>query len=293
MPAPTIIDIPNFPSRLDSSTPWEDLIYTWWSGTKTALASWNAFYDWVAANTPGSIGAFGLSCASEVSITATVSLDATAFGRMHVCGGTTADYIVSLPYADGNAGKILGVRIANSCTKLVALSPHTPSLIDGAAMRVMWAGESAVLLCDGTNWIKIAGKTIPMMCKLVQTGVQSIPNAATTKTALNEYTINIGAMANVANYQVMTRRGGNYQVIGTATFDNSIPYQHYIVTDSGSWCTSVTQAGNGYSPPACGLLSLVADTPIWQTLYQTTGSAQNTYITQFPCSLSVIEVPTW
>lgn len=45
----------------------------------------------------------------------------------------------------------------------MTIDANSTELIDGQQTRIMWAGESAILLCDGTGWTKIAGKSIPML----------------------------------------------------------------------------------------------------------------------------------
>ena len=51
---------------------------------------------------------------TEVSITGTVGLSSAHFSIMHVCSGTTTDYTVTIPSPIGNAGKLIGFRMANS-----------------------------------------------------------------------------------------------------------------------------------------------------------------------------------
>lgn len=101
---------------------------------------------------------------SEVSIGAAATLTASAFGRMHVCTGTTANYTITLPSASGNAGKMIGIRMAASLSRLVTVAAAGSDLIDGQAQRVMWSGESAVLMCTGSGWTKISGVSKPLTC---------------------------------------------------------------------------------------------------------------------------------
>ncbi len=95
-----------------------------------------------------------------------IGADTAAFGKMHICSGTVADYTLTLPAAAGNAGKLIGVRMASALTKLVTVKGNAAELIDGSNTRIMWAGEAAILLCDGAGWTKISGKTIPMVSSL-------------------------------------------------------------------------------------------------------------------------------
>lgn len=100
---------------------------------------------------------------NPVAITGAGAL--ASFDTLYVCSGS-ANYTVTLPSPTSNAGKLLAVRIAPTATGLVTVAEHASETIDGAASRLMWAGESAILLTDGTNWFKIGGKTVPMTTSL-------------------------------------------------------------------------------------------------------------------------------
>ena len=114
--------------------------------------------------------------AAEISVTGATT---ATIGKMHVCSGTTGDYTLTLPAASGNAGKILGVRMSPALTKLVTVDGNASETLDGATTRIMWAEESAILLCDGSNWFKIGGKSVPMRARLSRATDESTINAAT------------------------------------------------------------------------------------------------------------------
>ena len=99
---------------------------------------------------------------TPVSITTTATLTSTAFGKLHVISGTTADYTVTLPAVSGNTNKIISFRIAHDATRFFTIKAAGSELIDGLNERVMWQDECATLLCDGSRWIKIAGKSRPL-----------------------------------------------------------------------------------------------------------------------------------
>ncbi len=120
-------------------------------------------------NTPaggggGSSDKLSVLTAAEISVTTTATL---TIGRMHVCSGTTANYTVTLPAATGNAGKFVGVRMSPAMTRLVTLDGNGSETIDGTPTRIMWAGESAILMCDGSNWCKVGGSSKPIGVKLI------------------------------------------------------------------------------------------------------------------------------
>jgi hypothetical protein len=148
--------------------------------------------------------------AAEVSVTAATTLTGTAFGRMHVCSGTSADYTVGLPAASGNTGKIIGLRMAVGLTKLVTIDANASELIDGSLTRVMWAGESAILMCDGTGWVKLFGNSIPMFYSGERAVAVTMP--ITTNTAVPMDTIIAAEPAAVNNGSglFVCKRPGKY-----------------------------------------------------------------------------------
>jgi hypothetical protein len=157
---------------------------------------------------------------SEVSVTTTATL---TISKMHVCSGTTSDYTVTLPAASGNTGKLIGIRISTACTKLITVDGNSSETIDGAANRIMWAGESCILLCDGSNWFKIAGKSIPMQCKMSKTASQTVNNGSYDKITLdNTVTDNTGLMADpTTNNRINLVRGSIYAISIFLRFDRS------------------------------------------------------------------------
>lgn len=157
---------------------------------------------------------------AEASISGTTTLTSAAFGRMHVCSGTSADYAVTLPAVAGNAGKFIGFRMAAGLTKLVTLDGNASELIDGAQTRVMWANETAILMCDGSAWVKISGKSIPMTCEMYPVSALTIAHDVNTKIPL-EATVkdNTGAMADpTTNKHINVKRPGIYRVQGIAYY---------------------------------------------------------------------------
>ncbi len=157
---------------------------------------------------------------AEVSVTTTATL---TIGRMHVCSGTSADYTVTLPAASGNAGKLIGVRMATGLTKLVTVDGNASETIDGATTRVMWAGESAILLCDGSNWFKIAGKSIPMMAvAALVSGVSATSGTATKVNISSSVLDNTGMMVDATtNERVNIKRAGEYEVVYGSGINNA------------------------------------------------------------------------
>jgi len=90
---------------------------------------------------------------STVSISTDTTLDATAFGKLHLCSGTSADYTIDLPTAVGNTGKTIGFKGIDALTKVVTLDANTTQTIDGDLTLKMSSSGVVVLFSDGTNWV--------------------------------------------------------------------------------------------------------------------------------------------
>ncbi len=239
---------------------------------------------------PAAIGALGLDVAAEVSVTAAGILSPAALGKMHVVN-LSADGALGLPAVSGNAGKLLGIRIARACTKLVILGGNGSETIDGALTQTMWAGEVAVLLCDGTGWTKIAGRSIPMLAMLQASAIQTIPSGAYTDLTFNVASINIGSMANPVASSITPRRAGVYRVFASMVMEQSIAYQHNVYGPGLSAIVG-TPAVSGYSPEIATICQLQAGAAYKYRTYQSTGSSQKTYASILPC-FCIEEVNPW
>lgn len=248
---------------------------------------------------------------SEVSITTTATLTSTAFGKMHVCTGTAANYTVNLPAVAGNTGKIIGVRMANALTKLVTLDAAASELIDGELTRPMWAQESAVLLCDGTGWVKLIGKTRPMQCSAIGTASTSIPHNTATKVGLATLGAeSLSGMLTTASSRITAQRKGtyfisalvSYELIGTAV-SGAETYVQIFKNGAGAINPSIAivtpssmTGGNTYSmPSASGIITLNAGDFVELFGIQTTGvtMATRNVIAQVQPNLVLIESSTW
>lgn len=115
-----------------------------------------------------------------------------------------------------------------------------------------------------------------------------------TMATLNLANYDLGYLSDVANYQVKIRRDGYYQIVGNAMFTNPVAYSHYVTVDGSNLVANNTPGNtNGCSSQATGVFNLGTGALIKQTLYQATGSSQNTYASSNPCSLTVFEIPKW
>lgn len=78
------------------------------------------------------------SVANEVSITTTATLSATAFGKMHIITGTSADYTITLfTPVTADLGKIIGFRVSNAGTKIYTIDAAGAETIDGGLTRTL------------------------------------------------------------------------------------------------------------------------------------------------------------
>lgn len=233
---------------------------------------------------------------AETSVTGATT---ATIGKMHVCSGTTSDYTVTLPAASGNTGRLLGFRMAPGLTKLVTLDGNSSETIDGATTRVMWAEEACLLLCDGSNWFKIAGKARPFVCGMLRNTTTSVATATATKLGLNEtITDNSGLMADAAtNTRINVRRAGVYEIRPQVTADASaITAAQARVHKNGSFLFNLPMDLPAYGGMiALNYFALAAGDYIELYTYHASGS-NRTYAGSAgdpACSLTALEVPQW
>jgi hypothetical protein len=154
---------------------------------------------------------------SEVAITAGGTT--ATISKMHKVSGSTT-FTFPLPAASGNTGKLLGVHCLSTYTGICTLDGNSSETIDGALTRPMWAGESAILLCDGSNWFKVGGYTIPMTASATRatdqtSGVTNYGQPGTwSPTVMTAQTDGPAIMWNSGSGVLVCKRTGNYNVGG-------------------------------------------------------------------------------
>ena len=253
---------------------------------------------------PGSGGGDMVSAQvnGEVVITGATNLTSAAVGKWFVCSGTNYNFV--LPAVTGLAGKFIGIRINPVATNLVTVKTSvTTEAIDGSTNRVLWANEVAVLKCDGTNWTKVAGKTIPMTAIAAPSANTS---AASGDTAINlDVSVSDTTGTMVGGNIITIRRAGNY---------NTLTCVRFVVTTSSprfagglwrtrdgvqtQWVTLAEQAGqNGGYPTIQCLVPLqhkVGD-QLFLYAYQVTGGNQDVAGsgTTEQSWMAVSEIPNW
>jgi hypothetical protein len=243
--------------------------------------------------------------AAEIAVTGATTL---TLGRMHVCTGTTADYTVTLPAAAGNARKFVGVRMGSPAqlTKMVTVDGNGAELIDNALTRTMGPQETAILFCDGSDWFKWAGRTIPMSAQAVRANVQSISHGGVDKVLLDAMVFDpTGQMVNLANTCIDIKRTGIYLCIGSwyvsALLTTSQSAQARVHTGPPGSITekkTIIAPGTGgtglYLPTAMVFINLTAGDRVEFHVYQTSGAAINTdTATPTRPTLIVYEQPAW
>lgn len=168
------------------------------------------------------LGVFGLT---EIAVTSTTT---ATIGRMHLCTGTSSDYTVTLPAASGNAGKLIGFRMGTTAalTKFVTLDGNASETIDGALTRIMWSYEAAILLCDGSNWFKLAGKSVPMAASLKRTTAMAanFADGTLTKVTLDTLVADTPTgQVDTSNNRISIKRPGSYVVNCGIQYDANAP----------------------------------------------------------------------
>jgi hypothetical protein len=200
----------------------------------------------------------------------------------------------------------VGVRIDPSSTNLFTLNPHSSESIDGYSSRIMWAGESAVLVSDGTNWYKVAGKTIPMAARVYLNSGQTCYQYAATQINLDTAASdNTGGLmtANVSSTHAITiARPGTYLMFGQVIFkdNNSGVFIGWIwlnAENNNLASQALSIVGSPYiwpNPgPSCFAAGRAAGDNILLGMYQT-ASASDTLLTGSPYTfLTVQELPSW
>ncbi len=168
----------------------------------------------ITAAANGSGGAADmLSVLTAPEIAITNAGTTLTIGRMHALKATSGNQTNALPAVSGNTGKFIGIRITSDTTELVTIDGDGSETIDGASTRVMWALETAILMCDGTGWAKVAGRSIPMIATLTlsadQTGVAENTN---TKVLLDTATTDSVGMCDTGNNRIAIYRTGRYRI---------------------------------------------------------------------------------
>jgi hypothetical protein len=246
-----------------------------------------------------------VSSSGEIALSGTTSMTSADYGLMHACTVSSA-YTVTLPTPVSIAGTQIGVRVKPSSTNLLTLATAAGN-IDGASTRIMWAGESAVLESDGTNWVKIAGKTIPMQGLMALNATQSVASGSVVNIPLTHtYIDNTGLMCDpVTNQYITVQRGANYSVVARVAWASlsALAIRVIAVAYKGGSTPAAQDeryAASGGSPciGAAGVETFAAGNYCTLSTFQTTGASQTVNIGTSAAYgdgtiLSLTEIPAW
>lgn len=195
---------------------------------------------------------------TEISETASFTATANSFYAISGSANLTA----TLPTAVGITGQTIRIRCTNSYTGLCTITGTGGQTINGAASRIIFAGESPLLQSDGSNWVRTGGTIIPTVCQLSQSVDQTIPNNAETLVALDTLAVdNTGQMANITTHQIKILRPGTYRVSGGGAYaiDTSQNYSIFnIISKNGSNTTAFGQqlVTTGFTPPGSNAINV-------------------------------------
>lgn len=220
---------------------------------------------------------------------------------LNVVKATSGVFTETLPAP--SAGEIISLRITPDSTNIIKLTQHSSDLIDGTSTRIMWAGESAILQSDGTNWFKIAGKTIPMQAQIYLSATNMTLFSSNTSTQIPFDSTSIdttGLMADLTNHRIKIIRPGSYTISTVVVF--------YSLSAIATRCLTTpfvdgNQFGNsegygavgGYpSPYYTSPGNFYAGDVVTLQGYQSSVSTQGVYGFTSPATMiAVQENPTW
>ncbi len=243
----------------------------------------------------------------EVPVNAATVLSPAAFAKMHVCSSGAAGYTVELPPVSDNAGKMIGIRVSPTSTGFVTIDGSGSELIDGQQTRKLWATEVAVLLCDGTAWIKVAGKSRAMACEMYPSAAVSVASSVNTKVPLELVVKDTsGAVADTVNKRMNIPRTGLYRVQGIVYYQAGTQpmkpnhvriHVNGTVAPSGLNIQAMTVAAeDAYFNQHDVVLSLTAGDYVELYAFQasTSGVARSLYVGNTAWSyLALVEHPSW
>lgn len=188
-----------------------------------------------------------LETITEVPVTTGTTLTSSAWGKVHVLGGT-GPFTVTLPTAVGFAGQTIGFRCATGLTGLATLDGNSGETLDGAPTRDLWAGEAAVLESDGSNLVKLSGKSRPMAATVRLTAPQSFTDSVAANVIFDGTDLdNTGLMADIITaHGLIVRRAGTYSVAATvywSAVNDTVRAQSYVFADTLAIAGSALASG--------------------------------------------------
>jgi hypothetical protein len=240
----------------------------------------------------------GLS-GDEVAITGAATLQ---LGSMNVCSGT-GSYTVAVPTAVGNYKRCFGIRMATSLSGIVTADGFSSQTLGGELTRPFWAGEMAVFMSDGANWIRLGGTWIPFSAKGLRNSGATITNGSPTKLSLNSALLDSNSLlVNTTTGRITVQRKSRVSLVGAITYENLAPSNNIQARihkngDAANAIAAMTVSNSstgGYPGPMVSVLDSANPGDYYELFaYQTTGGAVGIYTAQDVNWLSFFEVSHW
>jgi len=163
---------------------------------------------------------------AEVSLSAGSTLTSTAFGKMHVLTGTA--HTTVLPTASAHAREIIGFRVPSSVAAGVVftLDGSGSETINGRLTLPLKAGESVILLSDGTNLVIFNPKTYVGM-SAYKTTTTVLSASTPTKAALDTVEWDTHSRWDATNNRYLPLIPGWYRVTLSAPNQATAGYTCY------------------------------------------------------------------
>ena len=238
---------------------------------------------------------------SPISVTGTGT---GTISTLHIFSdsGSPANYTWNLPPPTGNANKFIGLSVSPAMTKILTVDAGSGVTINGtttaARTRKMWAKETALLKCDGSNWTVQSATFNPMSCNMAcssASGSGGLVNIPMNVTASDP----TGAMADPStNFGIIIARPGTYSLIGTASYSLSANMTNMqaklIVNGTQVRNTTANGLSGGYVSVQCSHDAVLAAGDVFtlQT-YMSSGSYSFYLATPYENQISALEMPAW
>jgi hypothetical protein len=266
-----------------------------------------SFTNWQSRVTGGSGGGGGgTGTITEVSQTTGFTAAAGAFYLVSGSSNITA----TLPTAVGIAGQTVRIRCASGYTGKCTIATTGGQTLGpaSATTQIIYAGESALLQSDGTNWVRTGGTIIPCSCRLTLGTGQSITNSTQPTVQLNTVEMdNSGLMSGTAasSYQITIFRPGRYLLTGSAYFGALTSGQTYNIQIQIQKNAAGISIANQLAVPSTAStasieLNITALVPLaagdlitLNCLQINAGSNAETLSAGEVTSLQAVEIPSW
>ncbi len=226
-------------------------------------------------------------------------------GTLHIFSdsGSPANYTWNLPSPSGNANKLIGIQVSPAMAKILTVDAGSGVIINGTTSanrtRKMWAKETAILKCDGSNWSVVAATFNPMSCNMARaTSLGGGPGSLNIDmdTTVSDPT---GQMSDTStNHGIIFARPGMYLMLGTASYSslasNATNLQAKL-NINGTQVRNVTANGlsGAYVSVECSHTAVVSAGDIL-TLSTYLSLSINLYVSSpYENQISVLELPSW